>query len=86
MIENQVERRVAMDEFEFEELPQEDARELARKGKHELDRRAGRKAVDTKGPVERSRISSMANWTMKHGKNDAENPYSKENYYRDRPD
>jgi hypothetical protein len=28
----------------------------------------------------------MAHWTLQHGKNDAENPYSKENYYRDRPD
>jgi hypothetical protein len=86
MIECQAERKVAMDEFELEELPLEVARELAQKGKRELDRRAGRKAVDTKGAEEFSRISSMANWTMKHGKNDAENPYAKENYYRDRPD
>jgi hypothetical protein len=69
----------------MDELTREDARELARKGAHELARRAGRKAVITKGPVECRRISLMANWTMKHGKNDAENPYSKENYYRDRP-
>jgi hypothetical protein len=42
---------------------------------------AGHKAAETKGPVERSRTAYMANWTMKHGKNDAENPFSKENYY-----
>ena len=42
----------------------------------------GEKAVVTKGPEERKRISLMANWTMAHGKNDKENPYSKENYYR----
>ena len=36
-------------------------------------------AVSTKGPRERSRSSRMANWTMRHGKDDAANPYSKQN-------
>jgi hypothetical protein len=44
-------------------------------------RAAALKAAKTKGPEERSRTAKMANWTMKHGKNDAENPYSKKNYY-----
>jgi hypothetical protein len=48
----------------------------------ELDRRIGpaAAALATKGAGERSRASRMANWTMRHGKNDAANPYSKENY------
>jgi len=44
-------------------------------------RAAALKAAFTKGPEERSRTAKMANYTMKHGKNDAKNPYSKENYY-----
>ncbi len=43
-------------------------------------RSAALKAALNKGPAERSRESKMALSTMKHGKNDAENPYSKENY------
>ena len=41
---------------------------------------AAEKAVETKGPEERSRASKMASWTRVHGKDDAKNPYSKENY------
>jgi hypothetical protein len=43
-------------------------------------RAAALKAAVSKGPEERSRESLMANWTMKHGKDDALNPYSKESY------
>jgi hypothetical protein len=39
----------------------------------------GLKAAATKGAIERSRASRMANWTRKYGKNDAENPHSKVN-------
>jgi hypothetical protein len=42
-------------------------------------REAALKAVDTKGPSERSRAAKMAAWTRKHGKNDAVNPFSKQN-------
>lgn len=41
---------------------------------------AAQKAAGTKGPAEHHRAAKMANWTRKHGKNDAENPYSKHNY------
>ena len=41
---------------------------------------AGLKAARTKGREERSRAALMANWTRKHGKDDAKNPYSRENY------
>jgi predicted RNase H-like HicB family nuclease len=44
------------------------------------NREAGLKAARTKGPQERSREASMANWTRKHGKDDAKNPYSRQNY------
>jgi hypothetical protein len=47
-------------------------------------REAGRKAVKTKGQKELNRAGQMAKWTKQHGKNDKANPYSKENYYRDR--
>jgi hypothetical protein len=40
---------------------------------------AGRKAVETKGEAELSRAANKAAWTRKHGKNDAQNPYTKEN-------
>jgi hypothetical protein len=39
------------------------------------------KAVETKGKDERSRAAHMANWTRQNGKDDAKNPYSRENYY-----
>jgi hypothetical protein len=42
-------------------------------------RAAGIKAAETKGPEERKRAANMAAWTKKHGKNDATNPYSKQN-------
>ncbi len=48
-------------------------------------REAGRKAVKTKGQKELNRAGQMARWTKQHGKNDQENPYSKANYYRHRP-
>jgi hypothetical protein len=56
-------------------------RPLYREAKAELERRVGpaAAAVDTKGASERRRASLMANWTTRHGKNDAANPYSKEN-------
>jgi hypothetical protein len=41
----------------------------------------GRKAVETKGKIELERAGKMAAWTRQNGKNDAENPYSKANYY-----
>jgi hypothetical protein len=46
----------------------------------------GVKAAKTKGPIERRRAAKMARRTMKHGKDDVKNPYSKSNYYghRDR--
>ena len=44
------------------------------------NREAGLKAARTKGPEERTRAALMANWTRKHGKDDARNPYSRENY------
>jgi hypothetical protein len=39
----------------------------------------GRKAAETKGKIERVREAKMAAWTRKNGKNDAVNPYSKQN-------
>jgi hypothetical protein len=45
------------------------------------NREAGLKSAATKGEVERSRAAHMANWTRKFGKNDKENPFSRENYY-----
>jgi hypothetical protein len=42
-------------------------------------REAALQAADRKGPSERSREAKMAAWTRKHGKNDAANPYSREN-------
>jgi predicted RNase H-like HicB family nuclease len=44
------------------------------------NRQAGLKAAHTKGPEERTRAAFMANWTRQHGKNDAKNPYSRQNY------
>ena len=41
---------------------------------------AGRKAVESKGKIELSRAGKMAAWTKANGKNDAENPFSKQNY------
>jgi hypothetical protein len=41
----------------------------------------GVKAAKTKGPIERRRAAKMARWTMKHGKDDLKNPYSRQNYY-----
>jgi hypothetical protein len=41
----------------------------------------GRKAVATKGKIELERAGKMAAWTRMNGKNDAENPYAKQNYY-----
>lgn len=41
---------------------------------------AGQKAAETKGRIERVREAKMAAWTRKNGKNDALNPYSKQNY------
>ncbi len=41
----------------------------------------GRKAIETKGKIELERAGKMAAWTRQNGKNDAENPYSKENFY-----
>jgi hypothetical protein len=54
--------------------------------KAELDSRLGPagKAVATKGPSERRRAAKMADWTRQHGKDDATNPYSKQNM-RPRP-
>jgi hypothetical protein len=43
-------------------------------------RLAGYKAAETKGPEERSREAYMAAWTKKHGKDDAANPYSRQNW------
>lgn len=45
-------------------------------------RNAGLKAAETKGPGERKREGLMAAWTRQHGKNDAANPYSKQNYHQ----
>jgi hypothetical protein len=42
-------------------------------------REAAEKAIETKGPEELQRAGCMAAWTRKHGKNDAENPHSKQN-------
>jgi hypothetical protein len=39
----------------------------------------GRKAAETKGPIERKRAARMAAWTRKHGKDDAKNPHSRQN-------
>jgi hypothetical protein len=41
---------------------------------------AGQKAAETKGVIERVREAKVAAWTRKNGKNDALNPYSKQNY------
>jgi hypothetical protein len=48
---------------------------------NELEGRIGRSraAVATKGSSERSRASRMAGWTRLHGKDDAANPFSKQN-------
>jgi hypothetical protein len=50
--------------------------------KHECtpSKTAGQKAAETKGRIERVREAKMAAWTRKNGKNDAQNPYSKQNY------
>jgi hypothetical protein len=45
-------------------------------------RNAGLKAAETKGPEERKREGLMAAWTRQHGKDDAANPYSKQNYHQ----
>jgi hypothetical protein len=45
----------------------------------------GQKAVETKGKIELERAGKMAAWTKKHGKNDAENPHSKQNSYPKSP-
>jgi hypothetical protein len=45
-------------------------------------KQAGIKAADTKGREERVRAAKMARYTRQHGKNDAANPYSRENYYK----
>jgi hypothetical protein len=42
-------------------------------------REAAQKAIDTKGPEELSRAGRMAAWTRKHGKDDTQNPHSKQN-------
>jgi hypothetical protein len=41
---------------------------------------AGQKAAETKGRIQRVREAKMAAWTRKNGKNDAVNPYSRQNY------
>ena len=41
---------------------------------------AGQKAAATKGRIERVREAKMAAWTRKNGKNDAMNPFSKQNF------
>jgi hypothetical protein len=43
-------------------------------------RNAGLKAAETKGREERKREGLMAAWTRRIGKNDAANPYSKQNW------
>lgn len=43
-------------------------------------RNAGLKAAETKGSEERKREALMAAWTRKNGKNDAANPYAKQNW------
>lgn len=45
-------------------------------------RNAGLKASATKGPEEESRAAQMAAWTASNGKDDKQNPYSRQNYYR----
>ena len=43
----------------------------------------GVKAAITKGPIELSRAAKAAAWTRQNGKrDDANNPYSRQNYYR----
>jgi hypothetical protein len=46
----------------------------------------GQKAVETKGPIELKRARKMAAWTELNGKNDAENPYSRQNIGSAPPD
>ena len=71
-----------MDEAERRQKRREASLKAARtKGAVGL-KEAGLKAAETKGPEERRREALMAAWTRKHGKNDAENPYSKKNYRR----
>jgi hypothetical protein len=53
----------------------------AAKAKH---RQAGLTAAKTKGLEERTRAALMAGWTRKYGKDDSENPYSKQNFYPQR--
>ncbi len=48
--------------------------------KRKSARSAGQKTVATKGKLELSRAGKMAAWTKANGKNDAENPFSKQNY------
>ena len=43
-------------------------------------RQAGLKASATKGKEEEIRAAAMRAWTIEHGKNDAANPYSRQNY------
>src|SRR6476620_10544501 len=43
---------------------------------------AGLKASATKGPEEESRAAQMAVWTAANGKDDKQNPHSRQNYYR----
>ena len=42
-------------------------------------REAGLKASHTKGSEERSRAARMAGWTREHGKDDDQNPHSRQN-------
>lgn len=47
--------------------------------KKHKQRQAGLKAAETKGAEERSRAAKAAAWTRRHGKDDAANPFSREN-------
>jgi hypothetical protein len=55
------------------------ARKAAQSKSPQTRSNAAKKAADTKGAAERSREARAANWTRKHGKNDAVNPHAKQN-------
>ena len=50
--------------------------------KRNRQREAGLKSAETKGEDELVRAAKMAAWTRKHGKDDHQNPFSRENYNR----
>jgi hypothetical protein len=69
----------AMDDGERQRRRKAGLKGAQTKGRERM-REAGLKASETKGEEGLRRAGLMAAWTRKNGKNDAENPYTKQNY------